>query len=179
LNFLARRFLSLSSELRRRYALRLSAQGIVDIRAELDEGSFIPRGRILLTTHRGERRTMEISVLASRYEITFQLLLAAQNLWLLDVLRHGTREEIDEAFRSARHRDDDAWREAKRRPCPERAAATAWWSILGVSRTASTEEVLSAWKRLAITHHPDKGGSHDRMAIINDARDRALTMLAA
>lgn len=49
-----------------------------------------------------------------------------------------------------------------------------WSEILGIPRSASRAEIETAFKRLAGEHHPDRGGSHERMSEINTARARAL-----
>ncbi|GKS73723.1 J domain-containing protein [Acidovorax sp. SUPP950] len=49
-----------------------------------------------------------------------------------------------------------------------------WWEVLGVPRNASTQAIGDAYRSLAARHHPDRGGSADRMAEINRARDEAL-----
>jgi curved DNA-binding protein CbpA len=46
--------------------------------------------------------------------------------------------------------------------------------VLGVSATATPDEINSAHRKLAHTHHPDKGGRFEDMARINEARDLAL-----
>lgn len=46
--------------------------------------------------------------------------------------------------------------------------------ILGVSATASETEVRSAWRRQIAEHHPDQGGSEQRAAELNAARDAML-----
>jgi len=57
-------------------------------------------------------------------------------------------------------------------PDSRRAAAA---TVLGVEPTASIGEIRSAWKRLAVLHHPDRAAPEDRMdanakmAEINDA----------
>ncbi len=43
------------------------------------------------------------------------------------------------------------------------------WSILGVQRDASAEEIKAAYRRLAKDHHPDKGGDPDRFIEIQNA----------
>ena len=35
-------------------------------------------------------------------------------------------------------------------------------------------EVNQAWKRCAAEHHPDRGGAHDTMQLVNGARDLLL-----
>lgn len=49
-----------------------------------------------------------------------------------------------------------------------------WAIVLGVSATATREEIISAHRKLASEHHPDKGGRLEDMARINAARDVAL-----
>jgi hypothetical protein len=58
---------------------------------------------------------------------------------------------------------------------PAPGAAPDWWQVLGVSQTASRDEITAAYRRLASEAHPDKGGSAERMAAINAAREKGLT----
>ena len=48
-------------------------------------------------------------------------------------------------------------------------ARTNWWDILEVSDAATVDEIKDARKRLSLVHHPDKGGSTEMMAKINQA----------
>lgn len=48
------------------------------------------------------------------------------------------------------------------------------WQILGLQPGASRDEINAAFRELAGEHHPDRGGSHDRMAEISRARDEAI-----
>jgi hypothetical protein len=48
------------------------------------------------------------------------------------------------------------------------------WAILGLAPNASRDEIVRAWRVLIEQHHPDRGGSTERMAEINAARDAAL-----
>lgn len=41
--------------------------------------------------------------------------------------------------------------------------------VLGVPRTASAEEITTAWRRAAMTAHPDRGGSTEAMVDVNMA----------
>lgn len=57
---------------------------------------------------------------------------------------------------------------------PAPGAKREWWEVLGVDRTAGTDAIKAAYRRLASQHHPDKGGDPARMAAINEAYRRAL-----
>lgn len=65
-------------------------------------------------------------------------------------------------------------------PGPARPARWAWWDVFGMAASASTEQVLARRRELALELHPDKGGSHEAMAELNEAfeefkRQRGLT----
>jgi DnaJ-class molecular chaperone len=45
---------------------------------------------------------------------------------------------------------------------------------LPLSGRLGEAEVTRAWKRAAAEHHPDRGGLHDTMQLINGARDLLL-----
>lgn len=47
------------------------------------------------------------------------------------------------------------------------------WSILGVARDASPEELKKAYKNLARKHHPDKGGDQEEFKRISQAYEDA------
>ncbi|MDE2102679.1 MAG: J domain-containing protein [Patescibacteria group bacterium] len=49
----------------------------------------------------------------------------------------------------------------------------SWWETLGVDSNASVEQVKASWLELSKIHHPDVGGSHERMAQINAAFEQA------
>jgi hypothetical protein len=49
--------------------------------------------------------------------------------------------------------------------------------LLGVSATASRDEILAAHKRLVAMVHPDRGGSNDQVHEANAARDLLLNEL--
>ncbi len=45
---------------------------------------------------------------------------------------------------------------------------------LPLSGRLTAAEVNQAWKRCAAEHHPDRGGAHDTMQLVNGARDLLL-----
>ncbi|SRR6266545_5204857 len=44
-----------------------------------------------------------------------------------------------------------------------------YYSILGATKTASQDEIEHLYKRLAMRHHPDRGGDAEEMKAINQA----------
>ena len=52
--------------------------------------------------------------------------------------------------------------------------AASWHTTLELDRNATREQVEAAFRRLAMLHHPDRGGDTARMAEINKAREEAL-----
>lgn len=57
---------------------------------------------------------------------------------------------------------------------PAPSAQKAWWEVLGVPKNATKEAIQQAYRRLASEAHPDKGGSAERMAEVNKARDEGM-----
>ncbi len=54
-------------------------------------------------------------------------------------------------------------------------APTAWWQVLELKdHHATRAQITDAHRRLAMQHHPDRGGDAERMADINAARDQGL-----
>ena len=73
--------------------------------------------------------------------------------------RHGGAEILDRAFTGF----------------AALAAPEQWWQVLGLGGPhASREQIERAHRELAMKHHPDRGGDHNRMAAINTARDEGL-----
>jgi hypothetical protein len=58
---------------------------------------------------------------------------------------------------------------------PDRQAIGARQRLhLPLSGRLTTAQVNQAWKRCAAEHHPDRGGEHDTMQLVNGARDLLL-----
>jgi hypothetical protein len=57
-------------------------------------------------------------------------------------------------------------------------APKEWWGVLGLSPTATLDEVEVAFRQLARNSHPDVGGSHEGMARLTAARAEAREALA-
>ena len=51
------------------------------------------------------------------------------------------------------------------------AATTDLYEVLGVERNATDRDLRTAYRRLALEHHPDQGGCEETMARLNHARD--------
>lgn len=69
---------------------------------------------------------------------------------------------------------------------PAANRAKPWRELLGISEESlrglgpngKRQVVEESFRELALIHHPDRGGAHERMAEINRARDEALNELA-
>jgi hypothetical protein len=70
--------------------------------------------------------------------------------------RHGVSEMLDRAFRGFT-------------ALPAQGGAASWSEVLGVPSDASRDEVHEAYRRRSLECHPDRGGSHDAMARVNQA----------
>jgi len=44
-----------------------------------------------------------------------------------------------------------------------------YYSVLGVSKTATQDEIKRAYRNLVMENHPDKGGDHTKFSMINEA----------
>lgn len=47
--------------------------------------------------------------------------------------------------------------------------AKDYYEILGVKKSASQDEIKRAYRKLALKHHPDRGGNHDEFTKLNEA----------
>lgn len=75
-------------------------------------------------------------------------------------------------------RGPEAKSEAKSEAKPEKAApASNWHEVLGVGPNVTRSEINTAYRKLSLQHHPDKGGDVEKQKEINNARDAALADL--
>ena len=49
-----------------------------------------------------------------------------------------------------------------------------YYSILGINKNASPQEVKKAYKKACMKHHPDRGGSEEHFKKINDIEKSKL-----
>ena len=54
------------------------------------------------------------------------------------------------------------------------APGKSWWDVLEVRPDASRDVIEANFRRLAHDRHPDRGGSHDAMSQLNEARAAGL-----
>lgn len=53
------------------------------------------------------------------------------------------------------------------------SAGASWWNVIGCAHDAPFEVVKDAYRTKAREAHPDNGGSHDAMVVLNAAWDQA------
>jgi hypothetical protein len=63
---------------------------------------------------------------------------------------------------------------------PERAGGLAWWEVLGYDpepenlRAITAAEIEERFRKLALVHHPDRGGNAEKWHELQEARAQAL-----
>ena len=107
-----------------------------------------------------QREGRNVAIACDRYDAPWKNMRAIH--LTLDAIRaigrHGAAQAADRAFAGF-----------VLLPPPKQ-----WHEVLGVAKTATVDEITAAHRALAFKHHPDRGGSHERIAEINHARDTAL-----
>lgn len=53
------------------------------------------------------------------------------------------------------------------------------FKVLGLSEDANDVEVKSAYKKLAVLHHPDKGGKQEKFVEITESKNKCLHWLSS
>lgn len=83
-------------------------------------------------------------------------------------LRHGTLALVRASFRGFRAL-----------PTPSAARKQEWWEVLGATDQTSLTEahINELYRNRAKQCHPDNGGSHEKMAELNEARAAGLKSL--
>lgn len=89
------------------------------------------------------------------------LVLSATGVW--PTIMRGLRE-----LRGEPPLDDDP----RRHPGAPPGDLDMCFRMLGISPSASWDEIEKAYKRKAKIHHPDRGGDEDTMRALNEAYNR-------
>lgn len=61
---------------------------------------------------------------------------------------------------------------------PERCGGPAWWDLLRVPSNATRETIETAYRKMAKTAHPDKGGSAYEFSRLQEAYEQAVARFA-
>jgi len=137
--------------------LRLRLDGVprVEGREPLDVGAavyFTLKGQaICLACDRWDRVADNVAALAQHIDA------------LRRIERYGVGK-IEQAFRGYL-------------ALPPMVSGVEWWTVLGVSPNATLDDVEEAFRRRARDAHPDRGGSVETMARLNEAREAARRAL--
>ena len=105
---------------------------------------------------------METCIAVDRYEKVEDNLQAIHHCLEAErtKLRHGGLNLVRAAFRGYA-------------ALPPPSATTTWWFTLNCTRHTSLENVEKIYKALARKHHPDNGGTAEKMAELNNAISQA------
>lgn len=91
--------------------------------------------------------------------------------------QHLDNEEYEEAVRDLRRAFESSGKQdanihARLQKAEKRLKLSKtkdYYKVLGVSRNANEKEIQKAYRKMAREHHPDKGGTPEKMAEINEA----------
>ena len=154
------------TEIARQVALFDSRELIISTNLELRTSDGFPRSKQRQPDDRGvaiyfKRGGVDMALACDVYTTI------EDNLWALartlDALRQierdGSPSLINRAFKGFAQLPDPDRRE--------------WWEVLNVARTASNDEIRSAYLRLAKQYHPDAGGDAKMFDQVQKAYDLA------
>lgn len=58
-------------------------------------------------------------------------------------------------------------------PPPDHTHVMEWWEILNIDKRCSLENIKKAYRKFAMSHHPDRGGNADDLADLNQLLEKA------
>jgi hypothetical protein len=107
---------------------------------------------------KGGRKVMAID---AYYKVSDNLAAVAATLEAMRAIeRHGGAVVLERAFTGFT-------------ALPAPGAKRAYWEVMGLSHDATYDQVRARYRELASQHHPDKGGSPEKMAELNQAMAEA------
>ncbi len=127
-----------------------------------------------LTWPLGRARTSSYSRKRAKFAATFAV---ARDSVLSEVRRAGGRSAVI-STNVALRRDGQELADAAFSgftalpPAPSSAPPRKWWEVLEVFQSTSADLVAAAYRRLSLIRHPDRGGTHEKMAELNNAYDQ-------
>lgn len=107
----------------------------------------------------GELKSMCCDTYKRVWENIYAIGKSIENLRAID--RYGVSDFLANAFMGFKQ-------------IPANVNGTKWWEILGLAQDATIEEIKVAYKTLAKTKHPDKGGNLDEWNDLVAAYEIAL-----
>ncbi len=109
-----------------------------------------------------QRKKKQVCFACDKYDAVWKNMRAIQKTIeaLRGIERWGSSQLLDRAFTGFA-------------ALPEKTG-DAWYAILGVEPSASVEAIKSAYRNLSMQRHPDRGGSNEAMAALNEAYQQAL-----
>lgn len=89
-----------------------------------------------------------------------------------------TGESFEDYYlRSQKTRRRQSHQHRAQNDCSDGSQDAECWMILGISWPCTYEEVQAAYRPLARIFHTDRGGDHNQMVALNNARDEALRLI--
>lgn len=85
-------------------------------------------------------------------------------------------DSFGEAFNRFRQ-TESGQTEERAAPPPRTQTRRPWWEVLEVNMRCTAAEAKTAFRKLAMLHHPDRGGTNEKMAELNTAWEQACSSL--